>query len=189
VGRSTDENGNRFEIVVTGPEDEAKAFIEKAPVRLEILPAEEAKQEQKYASRGEPEQQYEEAPPHPTAEELARALVVGIRVVEVKSDGPFCVRFEVDPPISPDEPPHIYDFTDYDEADVTCTSTRGDADLHMYEKKCGGGLCEWEHSCSSENTTPEDRCVCMRLHTGQWHVMVTAKEYSEYTLTGDLTVT
>ena len=63
VGGSTDENGNRFEIVATGPEDEAKAFIEKAPLKLEILPVEEAKQEQKYASRGEPEQKYEEEPP------------------------------------------------------------------------------------------------------------------------------
>ena len=107
----------------------------------------------------------------------------------MKSDRPFRVRFEVDPPISPDEPPHYYGFTDYDEADVTCTSTRGDADLHLYEQRCGGGLCEWEHRCTSANTTSEDRCVGARVHTGNWLVGVTAKMDSEYTLTGDLVVT
>jgi len=50
-------------------------------------------------------------------------------------------------------------------------------------------MCEWEHRCSSENTTPEDRCVGTRVHTGNWLVGVTAKMESEYTLTGDLNVT
>lgn len=188
VGGLTDEKGNRFEIVVTGPEEETKAFIENLPIKLEILPAEEAEQEQKYASQDEPEQKYEGEPPDPTGEEFARALAAQVRVVEVKLDRPFRMRFEVDPPISPGVP-HYYSFTDYDQADVTCTSTRGDADLHLYEEKREGGLSEWEHRCSSENTTPEDRCVGTRVHTGNWLVGVTAKMESEYILTGDLNVT
>jgi hypothetical protein len=189
IGELTDESGNTFEILATGPAEEVDAFLENLPLHLEILPLEEAEEEQEYTAQDEPEKGYAEEPSDLTEEELAQSLVVAVRLVEVKLDKPFRLHFELDPPISPGPPYHHYEFTDFVEAYVKCTSTRGDADLHLYEWKCVGGLCEWEVRCRSTATTPVDECRCARLYTGCWHVKVTAKVDSDYTLTGDLNVT
>jgi hypothetical protein len=180
IGTLTDENQNEFEIVVRGPEERVRRFVETAPLDIEIQPAEEL------PGRVEGTVQRKEKSPGPTEEKRARSLAVEVRVIKLQTKPPCVLHFTVEPFLLAGESDFYY-FNDNWHAYVECESREGNADLYLREYGQAGA---WEFRDSSTWTTPQDTVSAYKMYFGAWEVEVKAvgDVNAVYELTGDLSV-
>jgi hypothetical protein len=193
VGKLTDEDGNEFGVVATGGEDEVMAFLDTLPLSLRVGPvkprqqANPAQDKDRAGEKKGPPESYEQ---RSDEEEVEPTLVVEVRRLLVSVEPPYNLHFEIDPPIL-EGVCHAYEFVDYEQADVICTSNLGNVDLYVDEKEDLPGNPSWVERCASTSTGPVDECICPREFTGEWRVRVrnVAAGTSNYSLTGDYTKT
>jgi hypothetical protein len=190
IGTSADGNGNEFQVIVTGPDEQVRKYIQSLPLHLEILPAAGLDEEQGQGGDQEEsslEPGEDRAFIEITEQELARSLFVKVELTVVRIRPPYLLHFTEDPGLAEAES-RYYQFTDYVQAYVKCTSNSGNADLYLYERRCSSGACWWSWRRRSKNTTPVDECRAYERYTGTWLARVKAVTDCNFTLTGDLYV-
>lgn len=194
--RVEDEEGNLFDVALTGPEDLVRAYVESAPLQVKLIPPkalEEVEQstdpvygkESDASAIDEQSQQQEVSPQEDRKKEVApeypaRALDVEISVVQTSRDR-YALYVEVDPDI-PQGASHYYYVNLVAQAWATCQTSVGDADVYLYEQGSNGywGL----RTSSTFGGTQPDSVSAAQQETGKWRLQVYGYRASTYSLSG-----